>query len=122
MHGHLLVRLGLRGKRLVKAIIPPASRLARYSANARPDNGQRLADALALDTVELESRSGDRRLGAPREVAIAHQVLPDGLDAALPFQAPGPAVRGNMLEKHQASARLQHAGDLAERRWLVRHR
>src|SRR3989449_2141081 len=106
-HGLLVESLGQKSERL---------ELARYSANARPDNGQRLADAFALDPLDLESRRGDGRFRAAREMAIAHQVLPDRLDAPLPFQPPGPAVRGDMLEKHQAPARLEHAGDRGERR------
>src|SRR5437899_4872912 len=112
----------LNRKRLAKSIIPPELRLARKAADARPHDRQRLADALSLNPLDLESRRGDRRFRAAREMAIAHQVLPDGLDAPLPFQAPGPAVRGDMLEKHQAPARLQYAGDLGERRRLLGHR
>src|SRR6267378_7073085 len=114
MHGHLLVWL--------ERIIQPELRLARKAADARPHDRQRLADTLPLDTLELESGSDDRRLGAPREMAIAHQVLPDRLDAPLPFQAFGPSVRGDMLEKHETPARLEHAGDLGERRRLLGHR
>src|SRR2546422_10550302 len=95
-HGLLVESLGQKSERLD---------LSRYSANARPDNGQRLADTFALDTVELESRSGDGRFRAPREMAIAHQMLPDGLDAPLPFEPLGTPVGGNMLEKQQAPAR-----------------
>src|SRR5207247_4327859 len=108
MHGHLLVWL--------ERIIQPELRLARKAADARPHDRQRLADALSLDSLDPESRLGDSRFRAAREMAIAHQVLPDGLDAALPFQPPGPAVRGDMLEKQQAPAWLEHAGDRGERR------
>src|SRR5881396_4420715 len=112
----------LNRKRLAKSIIPPGSRLAREAADARPHDRQRLADALSLNPLDLESRRGDGRFRAAREMAIAHQVLPDRLDAALPFQPPGPSVRCDMLEKQQAPARLEHAGDRSERRRLVRHR
>src|SRR6267143_1112462 len=112
----------LNRKRLAKCIIPSGLRLAREAADARPHDRQRLADTLSLDPLDLESRRSDGRFRAPREMAIAHQVLPDRLDAPLPFQPPGPAVRGDMLEKQQAPARLEHAGDLGERRLLVRHR
>src|SRR6267142_5466490 len=103
MHGHLLLWL--------ERIIQPELRLARKAADARPHDRQRLADTLPLDTLELESGSDDRRLGAPREMAIAHQVPPYGLDAPLPFEPLRTRVRGDMLEKHQAPARLQYAGD-----------
>src|SRR5467141_1932401 len=114
MHGYLLVWL--------ERIIQPELRLARKAADARAHDRQRLADALSLDLLDLESRRGNCRFRAAREMAIAHQVLPDRLDAPLPFQAFGPAVCSDMLEKHQAPARLQYAGDLGERRLLVRHR
>src|SRR5438309_677405 len=114
MHSHLLVWL--------ERVIQPELRLTRKAADARPHDRQRLADALSLNPLDPESRRGDGRLRAAREMAIAHQVLPDRLDAALPFQAPGPAVRGDMLEKQQAPARLEHVSDLGERRLLVRHR
>src|SRR5467141_626512 len=114
MHGHLLVWL--------ERIIQPELRLARKTADARPHDRQRLADALSLDPLDPESRRGDGRFRAACEMAIAHQVLPDRLDAPLPFQAFGPAVCSDMLEKYQAPARLQYTGDLGERRPLVRHR
>src|SRR5438105_13640521 len=113
---------GTSGSRLVLYIGSQILYFSCYSVNARPDDGQRLADAFALDALDLESRRGDGRLGAPREMAVAHQVLPDGFDAPLPFEPRRSPVGGDVLEKHQASARLQYAGDLGERRALVRHR
>src|SRR5437016_6837639 len=113
---------GTSGSRLVLYIGSQILYFSCYSVNARPDNRQRLADAFALDALDLESRRSDGRLGAPRELAVTHQVLPDGLDAPLPFEPVRTLVGGDVLEKHQASARLQHAADLGERRPLVRHR
>src|SRR5437879_337504 len=84
MHSHLLVWL--------ERVIQPELRLTRKAADARPHDRQRLADALSLNPLDPESRRGDGRLRAAREMAIAHQVLPDRLDAALPFHAPGPAA------------------------------
>src|SRR5713226_1729418 len=92
---------GLKRKRLAKAIIPAGLRLAREAADARPHDRQRLADAFSLNPLDLESRRGDGRFRAARKMAITHQVLPDGLDTALPFQALGPSVRGDMLEEQQ---------------------
>src|SRR5438445_12421552 len=111
MHGHLLVWL--------ERIIQPELRLARKAADARPHDRQRLADALSLNPLNLESRRGAGRFRAPREMAIAHQLLPERLAAPLPCQALGSAVCCTMLETHQAPARLQHAGDPGERRPLV---
>src|SRR2546422_1460910 len=98
MHGHLLVWL--------ERIIQPELRLARKAADARPHDRQRLADALSLNPLDPESRLGDGRFRAAREMAIAHQVLPDRLDAALPFQPPRPAVRSALLQKQPAPAPL----------------
>jgi len=53
---------------------------------------------------------------------MPHQVLPDRLDAPLPFQPPGPSVPRDMLRETAGAARLEHAGDRGERRRLVRHR
>src|SRR2546422_4284351 len=93
----------LNRKRLAKSIIPSGSRLAREAADARPHDRQRLADALSLDPLDPESRLGDGRFRAAREMAIAHQALPDRLAAPLPFPPPGASLRGDLLQKQQAS-------------------
>jgi hypothetical protein len=95
---------------------------SRAASDRRTDDRECLSHALSLDLLDLEC-AFDRFGGAPREMAIAGDEFPDGLDALLPTQAIVLAVGcSNMLEKDERATRSKHASNLRKRVLLIRHR
>jgi hypothetical protein len=81
-------------------------RCSSDASNARAHDGQNLANTLAVDPFDLKSSIENCGFTLACEVAIAHQSLPDWLNALLPSQSNGVRSRSDVFEKHQTATRF----------------
>ena len=99
----------------------PATDFPRHPANARTYERHRATEGFALNDVELEASRFDRTFRAARDVTVARDEAPEGLNTALPRERRR-AIGRDVLEEVEATARSQHAEDLGERLFHRRHR
>jgi len=89
-------------------------RFERDATNGRPNKRPRFPHAFALDLCKREACHGDCRSSPPGQVAVAGDVLPEGLHSLLPFQAAWLVLGGDVLEEDESTVRSQNAVNLGE--------